>query len=224
MILNILKSASDAMQKSNEIQNSNIQKENYKNLLGNVKKNIYELEKLLDIAEYLEQNWTSVKFLTKNIKEDLHNTIDSCGDKINDMGLDNSSVEVFTNTIRNSRSSVEVLWKQAAEQKYGQMSAQLKQLNYLIQDRITMLQVCESLDRSTVQLPDVPRIIQIYEENYKKGQKLIDSINLSDDPHIVTFIEKTRNNQATLKDLTVDVFKWLLENNYADKFSVKFGK
>ena len=72
------------------------------------------------------------------------------------------------------------------------------------------------LTEGTVSLKSIDSLV----ESVSKAKKITDSFSLNSD--IELFLKKVSSRQATIRDITPNILKWLTEKNLLDKLRVNY--
>lgn len=220
MILESLQSANSTILDSVQALSNKQAAKAFKDQVTALGKCTSQLEQLLNLIKAMQEKKISSKVFTVEIKDSLQDAVDTCGQKTNDHTLDASAVTALKNAIELCRKNVDIIWKEAANDLLNGVENSLASLKGLLQNKQEVEGLLYALQKAKVSIPESPKAIDTFLENVKRGKDLIDELHL--DEEVEKFIEKVRNQQATVADLSPHIMDWLKENYLTDQIKIRF--
>lgn len=220
MLLESLQSANSTMLDSVQATNNKQAAKAFKDQVIALRDYASKLGQLLNLIKAMQEKKISLKAFTVEIKDSLQDAVDTCGQKTSDHTLDVSAVTVLKNSIVLCRKNVDSAWKEVANDLSNGVENSLESLKGLLQNKQEAEELLKALKKAKVSLPESANEIDTFLENVKRGKGLIDGLHLNEEVH--TFIEKVKNQQATVADLSPHIMDWLKENHLTGQIKVRF--
>jgi|GEM_PF-1865240 len=222
MIINVLKQANDTIRDSVQISENKHAADVFKKQVMSLNQLTDNLDYLLNIIKAMQSEKMGHGAFTSSIKDSLQSAVEACGQKTDDRSLDADTVSAFKSSIQLCRNSAENAWKAAAEQLAGYVEKSLSSLSSILPDnekeRASYLQ--HDLATAKKNLPGSSESIAVFKANVKEGETIVNALNL--DSEADSFIQKVRNQTATVSDLTPHILDWLRENNLNRQLKIRF--
>lgn len=179
-----------------------------------------QLDQLLSIITALKEKKVATSIFTKDIKDSLQTAVDACGEKTNDHSLNSVTVQALKNAIDLCKNTTESAWKEEAESKCSSIIDTLTSLKSLLTDKKEAEDILSKLENAKLSIPASVKDIDSFIKNIDKGKAIIDKLHLDSD--VEKFINKVKDQKATVKDLTPHIMKWLKDNKLLNSLKVKF--
>jgi len=222
MILKTLQSANSVIIDS---VNNTINKQaakNFKNQVLVLNGYITQLEQLLNLLQALKERGFGEQIISQDIKDSLQAAVDNCGEKIYDHSLDISSVTSLKSAVELCRNSLENAWKGIADEKCGSIVESLATLKGLLGNKKEVEEILIFLTSARKNMPTSSRSLSVFANYVEKGKRIVDELDFMSDLQIKAFIDKVRQQKATVADLTPPVLAWLNKNHLTDKIMLRF--
>lgn len=220
MILETLQLASTTMNDSVRATDDKHAIKNFKNQIIAMNPYVNQLETLLNLINTLKEKEILNKIVSADVKIALQEAVNSCGEKTYNHTLDAGTVHALRNAVELCKAATDSGWRCEAEKLSDNVIASLRSLRGLMSDKNEVDCILDALNKARVCMPVSAKGIDSFLENIAKGRKLVDSLNLN--PTVEKFIEKIRNQKATVRDLTPQVLEWLEKNNLLDIIKIRF--
>ena len=223
MILENLQHANQSINNSvNLVQIQNSLRE-YESQLDSLKAVTSSLSSRILIAEKLRSKDLVAPYIPENTQKTVLEALEKCGEKSVDKSLDASAVLALKNASELLKNVNDNTLKVMAAQRYSKPVELLLLFRNLLLNQKEADEIIEVLNKAKTTPPTNVKTIEQTEEKYKKAEQLIAQINVSDDTEIVSFLEKVKENQATISDLTPKIISWLKEKDLSNRIKLSFG-
>ncbi len=222
MVLKTLQSANSVIIDS---VNNTINKraaENFKSQVMSLNGLITQLEQLLNLIQAFEKRGFRERIISKDIKDSLQRAVDSCGEKTYDHSLDVNTVTAFKNAVQLYRNAIGNAWKGIADEQCGSVIESLASLRGLLSNKKEVDELLTYLTDVRSNMPTSSRALDVFAVNVERGKKIVDGLDFTSNSQIKIFIDKVRQQKATVGDLTPPVLEWLNKNHLADKILLRF--
>ena len=220
MILESLQSANSTILDSVQATSNKQAAKAFKDQVIALSQYTSQLEQLLNLIKAMQEKKISSKVFTVEIKDSLQDAVDACGQKTDDHTLGVSTVTALKNAIKLCRKTVEITWKEAANDLSNSVENSLASLKGLLQNKKEAEELLEALQKAKVSIPGSSKAIDTFLENVKRGKGLIDGLHLDEEAE--KFIVKVRTQRATVADLSPHIMDWLRENHLTGQIKVRF--
>ncbi len=152
-------------------------------------------------------------------RDDLVDCINNCGKAISDVELTPDMVSILKAKTDNLSGQILIAWKEASVNYSEGTRGYLSMIGGLTDNPKAATELSEKikgLTESSVSLKNIDDLV----ESVSKAKTLTDSFSLNAD--IEVFLKKVSSRQATIRDLTPGILKWLKEKNLMDKLNINY--
>lgn len=220
MILDMLKQANSSMLDSIQVTTNKQATKTFKKEVMELEVITPQLEQLLNVIICLNDKELAKNIFTRELKESLQITIDNCGEKANDRTLDAATVLALRNVYNFCKSAIDNAWREAAYSKSEDVVSSLDSLRNLLPDKKTADGILEEINRAKGHTTTSSKEIQTFLDNIKKGKQIIKESHFDEETEI--FINRVKQQRATVADLTPHILQWIKENKLMGILKVRF--
>lgn len=150
---------------------------------------------------------------------DFQDSIVGCAAATNQLALSAGDVNNLAKVFQAKYGQLVIRWNQDAKDYVRPIRSYLNVIQFLLdnQDEATSLSSC--LEKGAKAEP-TPAIVNTLVANVQKANALTCNFQMSDS--VRSFLNKTKNNSATLADITPEVRNWIAEHNLDRKIKLTF--
>lgn len=178
----------------------------------------------LDLTLNLLSEAKNQQILQPSFSPDLRNSlltvIFSLQGQLRDGYFGDSDVREIGSLSGIFRNEINMQWKVATTRKAEQVTSSLRLLGHFMENPTQATLVVSKLATWMQGLPTSATDIKAFAYTVDQGQKMLDSAGF--DFEINTFVQKVRNNQATLADITPKVHGWIQKQHLESRVKVSF--
>jgi len=185
---------------------------------------VQRLNQLLTLYEQLVAKGLPVEgLLRKGIRDSLLVLLDDCGRKVAGRYLDSQSVLQLDREIIALDERLCSIWLRVVQTYAGNIPDSLHNMKALLEDPNRAGVIVEKIHQLQTKWPltykDITEFISLVHE----GQSLLATVQI-DNEDVRRFIEKLRNQQATIADLNQNVLDWIRKYNLESRIKVSFDR
>ncbi len=223
MILDKLQETNTVIQTALNYKDNAASIKEYESQLTNLKNVSTLLNNRLELVEELVKRKIAEPFIPESTQKTIQEAICQCGEKTEELKLDAAAVAALKSASELVKTLTDTAWKNAADQRYSKAIDMLQISVFLLPSPKESKELAEALNDARTQPPASISGIDKIEEKLRRAEKLIDQLNVSDDPEIVSFLEKVKERQATINDLSPKILDWLKNNHLSGRFKLSFA-
>lgn len=182
--------------------------------VNNALMNYIKSKTILDKIEernFSQADLTQLREKIKFVKTDIKDGI-----------IDNSVLHELNKLIDELDTNLKFEWNKYYEEKVIPSRETIQSILDIIKNREEAEIVVTALNPVQNKWPITERRLDIINDNLNKSKRIISEIGLTKE--IEEFLEKIRENRATLTDLTPEILNWLKSRDLQDKISLTFKK
>lgn len=221
MIFDSLDRAETAMKNFRALAEDKAAMETFKAQIGRLSQWTGQLEQLLNIVDSIKREELATITFRPEMRDSLQDAVDTCGERVNDRRLDESTVNALEIAVKSCRSYVENTWKNEAMPPFLESLNSLKSLRALLQNEEEVDRVIASIEKYHAGLPQSDKAVRSFKEDTIKARQMVDDMHLI--PEVEGFITKVRMQTATVADLYEEkIEKWIRENHLEKQLKIRF--
>lgn len=222
MMLDKLRETNSVIQTSLTHKQNEAAIREFENQLLNLKSVVSSLNSRLILTEELTKRKLTSPFVPESTRNTIQEAIDQCGSKTENKTLDIAAVTALKGASELLKNLTDTVWKNVAEKRYSKTINMLQLFINLVTSQKEATELIEALNKARTQPPGNVTAIDKIEEKLQKAENLINQLNVSDDPEIVSFLGKVKERQATIIDLSPKILDWLKSNHLSGKIKLSF--
>ena len=179
---------------------------------------VEQIQETLNCAEeLLACHVSETPVLTKTVLDDLRNIVSDCGNAVNDSSLNADKVHVMMSCAKTAKQELDSSWKESASALFDPLESRLIILRDLSEKGVRIRELEKSMHNSLTS-PVTRKQIRAFANAVNEAAQIVNSFPL--DAEIEVFLQKVSRRQATLADLTPEVYAWLNEYQFLHKFRI----
>ena len=179
---------------------------------------VTQTQKTLDCAEeLLACHVSEIPVLTKAIRDELQDTVNNCGNAVNNGSLDTDKVKWLEVHAKTAKQELDAAWNQYAPTLVEPLKSRLAILRDLSDDG-SRIRELESHMQNALDSPVTKERIRSFAKDIQEAKRIAEGFPL--DADIEAFLQKVSQGRATLADLTPEVLVWLSKHQFQRKFRI----
>jgi hypothetical protein len=220
LLTETIKNSTSAITKRRAAQESKQNAENYGKAINQLDQTTLVIRTTLECANALKENGiVSSPVLDGDTRAEILDSLDSCGNGIENMDLSLETVKLLKSKGEAFYSKIKIVWNSAARKYSEGTTGYLSMIAGLSPDPQKARGLADSINKAADGDPSV-KAIEGLVANVKEAKKITDAFALN--PEIETFLKKVSSQQATVLDLTPSILAWLKEKNLTNKLKLRF--
>lgn len=220
LLTDSIKITTTAIQRRRAAQESKQSAATYAAALSKLSLVSESLKNSMSCAETMkEKSIVDHPVMSSQTRDDIVDCINNCGKAISDGELTPDMVSILKAKTDNFSSQILITWKEASVHYSEGTRGYLSMIGGLTDnpnDAAELSKKIRELTEGTVSLKSIDSLV----ESVSKAKKITDSFSLNSD--IELFLKKVSSRQATIRDITPNILKWLTEKNLLDKLRVNY--
>ena len=150
---------------------------------------------------------------------DFHDSIVDRAKATNQLELNSDDVKSLTKIFQTEYDKLTLSWKPAAKEHVAPIQSYLNVIQFLLDSKEEAASLSRSLATGAAAEPTAA-IVHTLAANARKANSLTSSFQMSDSVRV--FLNKTKNRNATLADITPEVQDWIAEHKLNRKIKLSF--
>ena len=220
LLTDSIKKATTAIQRRRTAQESKQAAVAYVAALSQLSEVSEKLKSSMSCAETMKEKLVvDHPVMSSQTRDDFIDCINNCGKAISDGELTPDMVSILKAKTDNFTSQILVTWKEASVHYSEGTRGYLSMIGGLTDNPRVAIELSEKIRELTEGAVSIKSIDSLI-ESVSKAKTITDSFSLNAD--IELFLKRVSSRQATIRDLTPNILKWLTEKNLLDKLKVNY--
>lgn len=225
MMINTLRSASRAMERSALAADSQQRSESLNKQITELSEHTRQLEELLDRIGALQKAAADEPILSAEILENLRTAVDECSGQLSQSmpSLEAGAVRALKAETDITRNAAGTFWKNFADRECTPVTDNLRSLGGLLEHPSEAADLANRLSSAGGGLPTTVKKLNSLLEDLRKGRQMLDQLQFESDAEVKAFVDQVRQQKATVRDLTPHILEWLQEHHLTNKIRLRFN-
>lgn len=219
MLIDVLSSALDTMQKDSELQKNLQTISDFEQKSSKACDALDEMMVLVETGDAAQTTGIAPKCgMSEEDINDLAGALQQLSDELDSGMIGNDTMSKLQSTLRALRKRITDAWKLEMSYKIGNLTQMLGTVRSFTPDPLMTGRITSLLDRGKDILPQNAELVRQYAEVFRTGNQILNSID-TDGP-VRLFINKVVAGKATLADIDENIMNWIKKHNLLNKMNV----
>ncbi|MBR3379965.1 MAG: hypothetical protein IKG72_07570 [Bacillus sp. (in: Bacteria)] len=219
MLIDVLSSALDTMQKDSELQKNLQTISDFEQKSSKARDALDEMMVLVETGDAAQATGIAPKCgMSEEDINDLAGALQQLSDELDSGMIGNDTMSKLQSTLRALRKRITDAWKFEMSYKVGNLTQMLGTVRSFTPDPLMTGRITSLLDRGKDILPQNAELVRQYAEVFRTGNQILNSID-TDGP-VRLFINKVVAGKATLADIDENIMNWIKKHNLLNKMNV----
>lgn len=222
MLITSLQTVNKTIEKSIRAEKNKLNIEGFNSYLKNINQQLESLNLCMNLDIALKEKNLCSDPTPSNINEKLKETMSICYEQVKNKNLNVSVITELQSTIGSWQQVIKDKWHFVSDTKSKPLIKSLISLKDLLDIPDKVDEITTYLKQAEQNMPKTDKALETYIHYVVMGNAIIDGMNIKTDKDIKMFIEKIRNQTATINDLTPSILDWLQKQNLKGKIKLRF--
>lgn len=222
MLIQSLQQTNKTIERSIRAEKNRLNVESFNSCLKNINRQLDSLNLCMNLDIALREKNLCSDLTPSNIIDKLKETMSICYDEVKNKNLNVSAVTELQSAIGSWQQVIKDKWHFVSDTKSQPLIKTLLSLKDLLDIPDKIDEIILYLQQTEKNMPKTEKSLDTYIHYAAMGNAIIDGMNINADKDIKLFIEKIRNQTATINDLTPSILDWLHKQNLKSKIKLRF--